>query len=167
MKRAAEVVVFGLLALVVHVALFLARPEDGAEAGGSGGEAMISIEAATPTVEQMVEAWEQQAPPVAASEQTLDQPEAPDATPPPASIALAEAPNADLQVGRVSPPDPEALALSIEQFNRRPLEVTQQPETLTPDAPAPQNAPDLSSREAARPDLAQPQMAAMQAPQAD
>ncbi|MEM6578817.1 MAG: TonB family protein, partial [Pseudomonadota bacterium] len=47
------------------------------------------------------------------------------------------------------------------------LEVTQQPETLTPDAPAPQNAPDLSSREAARPDLAQPQMAAMQAPQAD
>lgn len=167
MKRLAEAIVFGLLALVVHIALFIARPEPGAEAGGAGGEAQISIEAAAPTVVEMVETWERQAQPVTQTDTMMDQPVTPEDVPPPPSIDLAEAPNAALQVTRVSPPDAEALELSIEQLNTRPVPVQPQLDAPTPQAPATQTASDLTAREINRPELAQPQMAAMQRPQAD
>lgn len=167
MRRAAEVLVFGLLALVVHIALFLARSEPGAEAGGAGGETIVSIEAAEPTIVEMVEAWETQAQPVLQTDLAMDQPSTPEDAPPPPSIELAEAPNADLQVARIATPDREALELSIEQFNRRPVQVEPQLDAITPQAPALQSAPDLSTQELSRPDLAQPQMAAMQVPQAE
>ena len=167
MKRAAEVIIFGLLALVVHVALFVVRPEAGAEAGGAGGEAMISIEAAAPTVVEMVEAWEQQTQPVTQPDLTLDQPTVPDDTPPPPSFELAEAPQAELQVARIATPDPEALKLSIEDLNRQPLREQPQADTPIPETPLVQNTPDLTARDASRPELTRPQMAAMQAPQTD
>ncbi|MEM6481997.1 MAG: TonB family protein, partial [Pseudomonadota bacterium] len=167
MKRVAEAFIFALLAILVHVALFVARPDAGTEAGGAGGEALVSIEAAAPTVVEMVEAWEEQAQPVTQTDLAMDQPTVPDDTPPPPSIELAEAPNAELQVARIATPDRETLELQIEELKRNPLQTQPQLDTPTPQAPPMQTTPDLTAPEVDRPELAQAQLAAMQLPQTD
>ena len=58
MKRVAETVAFCLVAILAHVALFARMTEPGHESGGSGGQALISLEAADATVAEMVEAWQ-------------------------------------------------------------------------------------------------------------
>ncbi len=58
MKRLAELVVFVALAAGVHLA-FALQWSDGSESGGVGGTGMLSIEAASASVETMVARWEQ------------------------------------------------------------------------------------------------------------
>ena len=58
MKRWIEATVFTALAVVILVAGFALSPSEGSEAGGVGGDSLISIAAAPPTVAEMVEAWE-------------------------------------------------------------------------------------------------------------
>ena len=62
MGRFIEVIVFSMMALVVHVVGFYSMPTEGVQAGGVGGENAVSIIAASQQVETMVEAWDQ--PPV-------------------------------------------------------------------------------------------------------
>lgn len=59
MKRLVEILAFVGLAVAVHLALVLRFDvNDGAEAGGQGGAAMVSISAASASVETMVAEWE-------------------------------------------------------------------------------------------------------------
>ncbi|MEM7076223.1 MAG: TonB family protein [Pseudomonadota bacterium] len=169
MRRTGEFFFFVLIAIALHVALFVARSDAGADAGGVGGEAMISIEAATPTVEEMVEAWERQAdaPPLNEADLEMQQPDAPQDVAPPPSIELADAPNAELQVARVATPDRETLEMSIERLNQRPLESQPQLDTLTLEQPEIQPTPELPQEQADRPTPQTPRIAALRPPDAD
>ncbi|NKX39535.1 energy transducer TonB, partial [Rhodobacteraceae bacterium R_SAG5] len=55
MKHWIEGSLFSGLALAVHVAIFASFPQDGSEAGGAGGEYVVSIAGAAPTVREMVQ----------------------------------------------------------------------------------------------------------------
>lgn len=103
MKRSAELLVFAALAGVIHVALFARAPENGVKSSGSGGDAMVSIQAAPETVAQMVEAWERPRP-------TVTQPDLETVDPLPQVQApvlpqfeLAQAPRAAVQVALAEP----------------------------------------------------------------
>lgn len=59
MKRLIESLAFIALAIGVHLALILRFDHsDGAEAGGQGGAAMVSVAAASARIETMVATWE-------------------------------------------------------------------------------------------------------------
>lgn len=58
MKRMVELAVFVGVALAIHVVGFASKPPTGAESGGTGGDALISLAAAAPTVVEMVQTWE-------------------------------------------------------------------------------------------------------------
>jgi periplasmic protein TonB len=78
MKRLMEILAFVGLALAVHLAFALRfEIDDGVEAGGQGGAAMMTIAAASASVETMVAEWE--APPK--TSQIVPPPVAPDADP--------------------------------------------------------------------------------------
>ncbi|MEM6375781.1 MAG: TonB family protein [Pseudomonadota bacterium] len=165
MRRLSEAIVFGLLALVVHIALFVVRPSGDVTAGGVGGEAIASIQGANETVVEMVETWETQQPPVTSTDIQIEQPVSVELAPPSPVMNLIQAPNADLQVARVVPPDREALEIRIEELNRQTALSQPQLEARRPQAPGMQTAPDLSSPDRAQPERLQPQMAALPAPQ--
>ena len=74
MKRSAEVTLFAGLAALIHVSLFASAPESGVQSSGAGGEAMVSIEAASATVAEMVEAWERPPPRPQMVKPELEQP---------------------------------------------------------------------------------------------
>ncbi|SEL95589.1 outer membrane transport energization protein TonB [Roseivivax marinus] len=105
MKRAAETLVFGALALGAHAAvLALATEADGgAAASGQGGEAQVSLEAASAQVSEMVDRWDTPPAPVEAPQMAaMDAPE-----PPPAP----EAPAAPDMSAPVAPQASQGLAL--------------------------------------------------------
>lgn len=62
MKQGLEIGIFVIVAIALHILAFAQGPSSGQQAGGNGGEAMISIQAAAPTVVEMVKTWER--PPV-------------------------------------------------------------------------------------------------------
>jgi periplasmic protein TonB len=78
MKRLVEILAFVALAVAVHLALVLRFDTDNSsEAGGQGGAAMVTIAAASASVETMVAEWE--APPK--TNQTAPLPDPPDTVP--------------------------------------------------------------------------------------
>ncbi|GFE51081.1 hypothetical protein So717_28340 [Roseobacter cerasinus] len=58
MIRLLEIGAFLGLALALHVLFLAQRPQAGSEAGGVGGEAIVTLAAATPQLAAMVETWE-------------------------------------------------------------------------------------------------------------
>ena len=124
MKRVAELVAFVALALGVHLAFALKLdPEDGAESGGQGGEGMVSIAAASASIETMVAQWERPPETVTEVAQRPDTPEpvveppriaarAPELAPQrPGTVALPSAPPEALTLPDIdlsTPPEPEA-----------------------------------------------------------
>lgn len=59
MKRLVEITVFVALAVTVHlIALTLRAPETGITASGEGGAALMSLQASTASIEELVERWE-------------------------------------------------------------------------------------------------------------
>jgi periplasmic protein TonB len=58
MKRAAEFTLLAGLAAFIHVSLFATAPQSGVQSSGAGGEARVSIEAASASLAEMVKAWE-------------------------------------------------------------------------------------------------------------
>lgn len=74
MRRVFEFAVFVGLAIGVHLAMGAMRPADqGSEAMGEEGEALVSLQAASSSIAEMVEAWER--PPEIAEPATLPPPE--------------------------------------------------------------------------------------------
>ncbi|MCD9146261.1 energy transducer TonB [Pseudophaeobacter flagellatus] len=98
MKRSAEVTVFAGLAALIHVSLFATAPPSGVQSSGAGGEAMVSLTAASATVAEMVETWERPPPPPVTTAD-LDTPEAPKMP----EFELAEAPQVAVQMALPQP----------------------------------------------------------------
>lgn len=146
MKRGLEFGIFVILAVTLHILAFAKGPQSGLQAGGSGGEAMVSIQAALPTVVDMVKTWErppdinptvqsEQATPEVVQTDTLTVPQ----------IDLNPAPNAALQVAIMQPeieqsievetapppppppPEPEAEAEPLPDTRPKPRPVKEQP----------------------------------------
>jgi len=136
MRWIAETLAFVALALGMHL-LFALRYDstDGADAGGSGGTALVSIAAASASIETMVERWER--PPETVSEVVL-RPELPEpvAETPVAPSALPDlAPNLSAPVTLPSAPSDAALP-SVD---------------LTPAPPLPEPEPEPEPEPVARP----------------
>ncbi|MGI3170157.1 TonB family protein [Pseudooceanicola sp. C21-150M6] len=84
--------IFLLIAAVLHLAAFASwsEVEGGAETGGQGGTSDVSLMAATPGVEAMVEAWDR--PPETAETPDAPVPQPPDSSDPaPAASTFADA----------------------------------------------------------------------------
>ena len=160
MSRGIEIAFFAALALIIHVILFGLRPTEGVEAGGVGGDAIVSIEAATPAITEMVEKWERPIPQIPQPTDAPDLPEPAETSQAP-SLALSEAPRADLKIAALPALEPDEVNLDI-QPPPPPVEaqpkveqaLTQEPDPL-PDPPEPEPselAPQSSPKPAERPE---------------
>lgn len=142
------------VAVALHLAAFAWRaPEAGAAASGAGGEALVSLEASSGSIAEMVEEWERppepmaepvpQLPPEMAQPEPPSQlttPDLPDTAPPvPAPLlALPEAPEMpSMDIAELPPPPPEPEPAPEPLPDTRP---EPRPE------PEPQPAPDPQPR---------------------
>ncbi|MDW3183779.1 TonB family protein [Roseobacter sp.] len=141
MRGLAEAVVFLGVALCLHAVIFTLRPSSGSEAGGVGGESLVSLTGATQQIAAMVETWEQ--PPEAAQQpDTLEAPVPVQAAPPNMpEFDLEAAPDRSIQLP-TSDPTPEARLPEVE--------------TTTPPPPAPAAVPKTVQRPQNRPERAEP-----------
>lgn len=146
MKHWFEILIFVTLAIALHVLAFAQGSDSSQQAGGSGGDAMVSIQAAPPTMVELVESWER--PPVTPSElpntMTAPQP-APVEAPVSPQIELSPAPRAALRMAVVQPeiedpvdvdttpppppppPEPKADAEAVPDTRPKPRPEKQQP----------------------------------------
>lgn len=140
MIRWLEIGICAALALAAHLAFFVARPPTGAQAGGAGGEALVSIQAAPASVAAMVAKWER---PVTAQSavQTLQIPRALDP-----SAATLRAPSAPQPTPRAPRMAPAQAAPAAD-----PIQLDTRPATPTPPKPAPKAAPKPSPKPAPKP----------------
>lgn len=111
MKRTAEVTLFAGLAALIHVSLFASAPESGVQSSGAGGEAMVSIEAASATVAEMVETWDRPPPRPQMENPELEQPLAPTEAPQMPEFELADAPRAAVLVALKEPEEADVVEI--------------------------------------------------------
>ncbi|AHD08616.1 energy transducer TonB [Phaeobacter gallaeciensis] len=135
MKRAAELTVFAGIATVIHVALFASAPKSGAEASGGGGDAMVSVQAASATVAEMVETWERPPQTQPQIDTALTPPQTAPTAPVVPQFELAQAPSAARQIALSQPKPDDTLQ----------LDTTPAPPPPPPKA-EPQPDPDLRPR---------------------
>ena len=140
MSRWIEILLFSSAAILAHVALFAHVPEEGSDAGGVGGAALISLKAADAAVAEMVETWDR--PPLVTSDVEPDLPQVPTET---AAIAdlphidLAEVPRAEMRMAVLSPALPEGLGVDREAL-RSP------PPPLRAERPRPEDVPETARK---------------------
>lgn len=105
MNKIAEAIVFPAFSAALLLAGFVTLPQDGSEAGGVGGDTLVSIAAAAPSVAQMVETWERPPEMQPQIESSLASP-ALSTRPSPSVPAfdLASAPRASVQIATMPPP---------------------------------------------------------------
>lgn len=133
MRRLVETMMFLGLALSLHMAIFAQKPSTGSEAGGVGGEVLVSLTGATPQIAVLVERWEQ--PP-----ETSQQPDTP--TPPiPVESVQPDMPQVDLPVASRAPVQ---LPTSEQSLRPRLPEI----ETTTPQPPEPSRRPPSRPKQA-------------------
>ncbi|KII16127.1 TonB family protein [Phaeobacter sp. S60] len=136
MKRAAELTVFAGIATVIHVALFASAPKSGAEASGGGGDAMVSVQAASATVAEMVETWERPPQTQPQIDTALTPPQTAPTAPVVPQFELAQAPSAARQIALAKPTPDDKLQ----------LDTTPPPPPPPPQKAEPQPDPDLRPR---------------------
>ncbi|MGM0585579.1 MAG: TonB family protein [Pseudomonadota bacterium] len=170
MRRLAEGLVFGAVAVALHLLAFAAAPEGGAEAGGAGGEARVTLAAASPRMARMVAEWDR--PPEAASAPAAAAPARAAAdSPPPAAPAPG-----DSRAGIAVPEQRRSASLSRDARPAAPEDPPQaERETAPPaaersedgagEAPPPAVAPEAAPSPLARPQP--PGREAAQAPAAE
>ncbi|AXT34856.1 TonB family protein [Phaeobacter sp. LSS9] len=141
MKRAAELTVFAGIATVIHVALFASAPKSGAEASGGGGDAMVSVQAASATVAEMVETWERPPQTQPQIDTALTPPQTAPTAPVVPQFELAQAPSAARQIALAKPTPDDKLQ----------LDTTPPPPPPPPPKAEPQPDPDLRPRAKPRP----------------
>ena len=91
MKNYVEFIVFGVIAISVHIAGFYTFPVKGTQIGGAGGEEIVSIQGANQQLAMMVEQWEK---PPELSINQLDVPNSPKSTDKAPSLSVPTSPNA-------------------------------------------------------------------------
>jgi len=136
MGRIVELVVFSMLALIVHVAGFYSIPAKGMQAGGVGGENPVSIIAANQQFETMVDAWDQSPVVESVSDQlakssTTEQ--APVLSVPSSSVAIVNIPS--METPNVSEPE-QPITLDISSAKQPAKSETQKtPDPKQPEKP--------------------------------
>jgi len=150
MRRLAELLVFVALALAAHLALLAYEPPRGSDAGGAGGEAMVTLAAAPAQIDEVLRAW-MQAPEAETAAQDLEIAEqAPQAQPDLPDLAIDAAPRTPLRIAAMTAPDlPSAPKLDTK------------PPAPRPD-PTPEPEKEVEPEEAAKPAPAPPSEAAVQ-----
>ena len=150
MKHGLEIFIFVILAITLHILAFVKGPQSGLQSGGSGGDAMVSIQAAAPTVVDMVKSWDR--PPVivpaVASELAAPQ-SAPSDVPTVPQIDLPPAPRAAVRLA-TAPPE-------IEQDIE--IDITPPPPPPPPPEPEIEAEPVPDTRPKPRPAQTQPEEA--------
>ncbi|XDA96738.1 TonB family protein [Sulfitobacter sp. LCG007] len=158
MKRLVEVAAFAAASVLVHVVLFARMPDEGLDAGGAGGTAALSLQAADATVVEMVRTWDR---PPAEVQTAVAQLPAPSG--PPAPAPVPELPGFDLvqapQAARhVSVPPPDTLPPVPDTASPPPL--ASPPDTLVAQPPAdpappqqPEPSPDVAPEASPRPSV--------------
>ncbi|WP_299506406.1 TonB family protein [uncultured Roseobacter sp.] len=143
MMRWLEFALFTAIAVALHVAFFVVKPNEGAEAGGVGGEEIISLQAAAPTVIEMVEAWERPTQVETEQDAVLDPPTDPvTARPPLPSLQVQPAPRAEMRMA-IMDPAPTRDSLDIDTAPADPPPAPElDPETV--ETPAPDAVPDAA-----------------------
>lgn len=129
MKRAAEILAFLALALGVHLLMALRyEGEEGADAGGQGGTAMVSIAAASASIETMVAEWERPPEVVEAAQRPEPSEPAPDAPPPSLSVQPDLQPAIAAPVALPSAPRTSEDRPAIDLATQQPPEPEPEPE---------------------------------------
>lgn len=140
MKRMLEITVFLGLALSLHVLLFAQNAPTGSEAGGVGGDALVTLAGATPQLAAMVKTWDR--PPDAAARPD------PLATVTPVESTPLEIPEIDLPVASEAP----VQLQKVEETAQTQLPAIE----TTPPPPPPQVVPKTAPRPQHRPERAAP-----------
>lgn len=105
MRKPAEILLFGALAVGLHILLMAEWPDQGAEAGGVGGAALVSLAGATPQIETMVAAWTRPRAPAQQIETEQPEPQAPSETAPMTSVRISAASHAAIKLAAMQPPE--------------------------------------------------------------
>lgn len=113
MKRTAEIALFGGIAALIHVSLFAAAPQTGVRSSGAGGEALVSLQASSATVAQMVEAWERPPPRPPMVQPALERPLTPPEAPQMPQLELAQAPQVAVQVALAQPDSSDVVEVDL------------------------------------------------------
>lgn len=140
MKRAAELTVFAGLAALIHIALFVRAPESGVQSSGSGGEALVSIQASNATVAEMVEAWERPRHMPAQIEAEPAELLPGTASPLLPEIELAQAPRTAVQIALSKPEETDVLNVDAAP------PASPEPEPAPASKPEPEPAPEPQAR---------------------
>ncbi|MFS4580644.1 energy transducer TonB [Phaeobacter sp. C3_T13_0] len=141
MKHTAELTVFAGIAIVIHVALFATGPRSGAQSSGAGGDAIVSVQAASATVADMVETWERTPQTQPEINSDLIQPQAATTAPEVPQFELAQAPKAARQIALVKPAPADTLALDTTTAPPPPPPITE-PDPQPVSKPRPRPKPD-------------------------
>ncbi|WP_420004963.1 TonB family protein [Arenibacterium sp. LLYu02] len=131
MKRWIEGGVFAGVAVCAHVALFASVPEQGSEAGGSGGDYVTSIAGAAPTVREMVTAWERPPETPVVEQYLSDLPDLETPVPDLPQLDQTPAPRAEVQLALIPPQEQEQPEIDTETA-APPPEPEPEPEAAKP-----------------------------------
>ncbi|WP_422051036.1 energy transducer TonB [Shimia sp.] len=123
----------------MHVAVFATVPKTGSEAAGSGGEEMVSLLGAAPTVVEMVKSWEQ-APETSIDVHDVMEAETPMLNSPVVPTLEDSAPRAEVRL-------PTLQDASPDQFQIDPLA------TQLPPSPVDEKKPDPDAEQQERPEI--------------
>lgn len=142
------------LAVALHLAAFAWRaPEAGASASGVGGDAMVSLEASSGSIAQMVEEWERPPEPMAEPVPLMPQPEMVQPEPPQLTTPdLSETPLQAPVPPMALPQAPEMPSMDIAELPPPPPEPEPEPEpeplpdTRPEPRPEPQPEPEPEPR---------------------
>ncbi|KAA2314199.1 TonB family protein [Pseudooceanicola sediminis] len=144
MRRLLETAAFLALAVGLHVAVAIRVPSDGgSDAGGQGGQALVSLQGAAPGMVEMVKAWE--TPPEVAQPDTPDMPQDAVADPAPLRPVAQTTPRPAFPSMELPQAQPDTTALpKIEQDVPPPPQAEPDPipEEVAQPAPEPQPEPE-------------------------
>lgn len=160
MRKATEFLLFGVLAVGLHIAAFADLPDHGADAGGSQGDALVSLTGATEQVETMVATWTRP-PSTQTAPQSVQTMTVPTQTSlPNLALKIEDAPNADLKVAALTIPDTPAppvpdTATAVPQPTPPPqaaplprIKPKKRPQKAKASPPKPAAKPDTKARKA-------------------
>lgn len=110
MKGWIEIPIFAGLAMGIHVALFATKQAPGSEAGGVGGDSVVSVTAASVAVIEMVETWQRPPNPQPVLITVLPAPEAAK-NPAPRPVRLEQTPRAEVPVAPMEPANVQKIKI--------------------------------------------------------
>jgi protein TonB len=137
MKRVFELGVAASLAIAIHIVAFASAPQSGAEATGAGGEAVVSLQGAAPTIVEMVQTWERAPEPIVDITTEL-KPDMPATAPPMMPQLETAAPRAEVRLATLQD-------VPSEQLNIDPAATAAPPPPPKEEEPIPEPEPPIKT----------------------